>query len=174
MSSFCSNVAHSVSGAYHALEAVQPGLGKGVTQVSAGASVAAAGFSGLVFRTAVCYASNQGMTCGNPLTISVAIATILMMSGGWTVKVGLQNMIKGQIGDRTASAVNAADRFGKLLGKGNIGTQTKKAADDLQQAYQAGSNLWGSLSYGASSAYSWWYGTPEQPQAAAQAPVKED
>ncbi|MCE5315906.1 MAG: hypothetical protein LLG04_00905 [Parachlamydia sp.] len=149
---------------------MQPGLGKGVAQVSAGASVAVAGFSGLVFRTAVCYAAEKGMTCGNPLTISVVIGTFLMMSGGWTVKVGLQNIIKGQIGDRTVSAVNAADRFGQLLGHGKIGTQTKKTADDLQQAYQASSDLYNSVSNGAAWVSNWWYGTPEQP-AAAPAPA---
>lgn len=161
--SFCTNIKHSVSGAYHALEAFQPGLGKGVAQMSAGASVASAGVSGLFFRAAVCYASEKGLTCGNPLTISVAIATLLMMSGGWTVKVGLQNMVQGRIGDRTASTVKAINNFGQLLGKENLGTNTKKMADDLQQAYQAGSDLYNSASNGASWLYNWWYAV--QPEA---------
>lgn len=162
MNSFCSKVAHSVSGAYHSLEAMQPGLGKGIAQVSTGASIAAAGAGALIFRTAVCYAAEKGMTCGNPLTMPVAIATLLVMGGGWTIRAGLQNITKAKIGDRTASAVLAADHVGQLLGRGNMGTHAKKAADDLQQAYQAGSELFSLMSSGASAVSNWWYGTPAE------------
>lgn len=173
MNNFCSNVGHSVSLAYHSLEAMQPGLGKGVAQTSVGASMAATGAGALLFRTAVCYAAERGMTCGSPLTIPVAAATFMLIAGGWTVKVGLQNIVKGNTGDRTASAVIAADRFGQLTGHGDLGTRAKSMYEEGQKTWSAASELYQSTSNGLSAAMSWWYGTPVEAPAP-QAPVKSD
>lgn len=161
-----SNIGHGVSAVYHSLETAQPGLGRGVAQFCGGSSMVAAGASWIISRTAACYAANLGLMCGEPVTASVALASTMLVAGGLFVSVGLNNIVKGNVGDRTASAVNAANSLGRLAGKGDLGNRLKKIADNGEKALEDFSEIRAAASSGWQAANEYWYGTPAQATAA--------